>query len=29
MQHTVIYGAEPRGLPLSEKILPQHLKDLG
>lgn len=29
MQHTVIYGAEPRGLPLSEKILPQYLKDLG
>ncbi|XP_060800557.1 arylsulfatase I [Amyelois transitella] len=29
MQHGVIYGAEPRGLPLSEKILPQYLKDLG
>ncbi|CAH2092379.1 unnamed protein product [Euphydryas editha] len=29
MQHSVIYGAEPRGLPLSEKILPQYLKDLG
>ncbi|KAG6438568.1 hypothetical protein O3G_MSEX000065 [Manduca sexta] len=29
MQHGVIYGAEPRGLPLTEKILPQYLKDLG
>ncbi|XP_047036030.1 arylsulfatase I-like [Helicoverpa zea] len=29
MQHTVIFGKEPRGLPLSEKILPQYLKDLG
>lgn len=29
MQHTVIRGEEPRGLPLSEKILPQYLKDLG
>ncbi|CAH0721411.1 unnamed protein product, partial [Brenthis ino] len=28
MQHTVIFGSEPRGLPLSEKILPQYLKDL-
>ncbi|XP_018331211.1 arylsulfatase B [Agrilus planipennis] len=29
MQHVVLYGAEPRGLPLSEKILPQYLNDLG
>nr|CAD7194792.1 unnamed protein product [Timema douglasi] len=29
MQHTVLYGAEPRGLPLSEKLLPQYLKALG
>ncbi|XP_052737909.1 arylsulfatase I [Bicyclus anynana] len=29
MQHTVLFGAEPRGLPLSEKLLPQYLKDLG
>ncbi|CAH0396995.1 unnamed protein product [Chilo suppressalis] len=29
MQHNVIYGAEPRGLPLSEKILPQYLQELG
>ncbi|KAJ8727197.1 hypothetical protein PYW08_015594 [Mythimna loreyi] len=29
MQHAVIRGKEPRGLPLSEKILPQYLKDLG
>nr|CAD7266796.1 unnamed protein product [Timema shepardi] len=28
-QHTVLYGAEPRGLPLSEKLLPQYLKALG
>lgn len=28
MQHTVIFGAEPRGLPLSEKLLPQYLKEL-
>ncbi|CAB3235666.1 unnamed protein product [Arctia plantaginis] len=29
MQHTVIFGTEPWGLPLSEKLLPQYLKDLG
>lgn len=29
MQHRVLYGAEPRGLPLTEKILPQYLKELG
>ncbi|XP_030767235.1 arylsulfatase I [Sitophilus oryzae] len=29
MQHTVLFGAEPRGLPLSEKILPQYLEELG
>ncbi|XP_060530121.1 arylsulfatase I-like [Cylas formicarius] len=29
MQHTVLYGSEPRGLPLTEKILPQHLEELG
>lgn len=29
MQHTVLYGAEPRGLPLDEKLLPQYLKKLG
>ncbi|XP_043492499.1 arylsulfatase J [Polistes fuscatus] len=29
MQHGVLKGAEPRGLPLNEKILPQYLQDLG
>lgn len=29
MQHTVLFAAEPRGLPLTEKILPQYLKELG
>lgn len=29
MQHTVLFGAEPRGLPLHETILPQYLKELG
>lgn len=29
MQHAVLYGAEPRGLPLNEKILPEYLRDLG
>lgn len=29
MQHGVLYGMEPRGLPLTEKILPEYLKELG
>lgn len=29
MQHTVLYGAEARGLPLTERILPEYLKSLG
>ncbi|KAL0266781.1 UNVERIFIED_CONTAM: hypothetical protein PYX00_009234 [Menopon gallinae] len=29
MQHRVLYGAEPRGLPLNETLLPQHLQRLG
>ncbi|CAG9859294.1 unnamed protein product [Phyllotreta striolata] len=29
MQHTVLYGAEARGLPLKEKLLPQYLQELG
>ena len=29
MQHAVLYGAEPRGLPLSEKLLPEYLNDMG
>ncbi|XP_053973145.1 arylsulfatase B-like [Hylaeus volcanicus] len=29
MQHSVIFPAEPRGLPLGEKLLPQYLKELG
>lgn len=29
MQHSVIYNEEPRGLPLSVKLLPQWLADLG
>jgi hypothetical protein len=29
MQGDSILAAEPRGLPLQEKILPQYLKDLG
>lgn len=27
MQHTVLYAAEPRGLPLSETLLPEYLKE--
>ncbi|BES94699.1 arylsulfatase b [Nesidiocoris tenuis] len=29
MQHSVLFGAEPRGLPLSEKLLPEYLRDMG
>ncbi|XP_011291436.1 arylsulfatase B [Musca domestica] len=29
MQHTVLYGAEPRGLPLTEKLMPQYFNELG
>uniref|UniRef100_T1I2L4 Sulfatase domain-containing protein n=2 Tax=Rhodnius prolixus TaxID=13249 RepID=T1I2L4_RHOPR len=29
MQHSILYGAEPRGLPLSEKLLPEYLRELG
>lgn len=29
MQHTVLFGAEPRGLPLSEVLLPQYLHARG
>ncbi|CRL00636.1 CLUMA_CG013896, isoform A [Clunio marinus] len=29
MQHAVLYGAEPRGLPLHEKLLPEYLRALG
>ena len=29
LQHGVIYGSQPYGLPLSEKIMPQWFKDLG
>lgn len=29
MQHTVLYAAEPRGLPLAERLLPEHLRRLG
>ncbi|XP_058835002.1 arylsulfatase B [Topomyia yanbarensis] len=29
MQHAVLYGMEPRGLPLEEKLLPEYLKELG
>ncbi|XP_050521979.1 arylsulfatase B-like isoform X2 [Daktulosphaira vitifoliae] len=29
MQHNIILEPEPWGLPLTEKLLPEHLKDLG
>lgn len=29
MQHSILKGAEPRGLPLHEKILPEYLRELG
>ncbi|XP_018374797.1 PREDICTED: arylsulfatase B [Trachymyrmex cornetzi] len=29
MQHGVLKGAEPRGLPLHEKLLPEYLRELG
>ncbi|KAF5271189.1 hypothetical protein FQR65_LT05333 [Abscondita terminalis] len=29
MQHHILYGGEPRGLPLGETLLPQYLKELG
>ncbi|XP_050492008.1 arylsulfatase B-like isoform X2 [Bombus huntii] len=29
MQHSVLYPTEPRGLPLSEKLLPQYLQEIG
>lgn len=29
MQHTVLYGAEPRGLPLNEKLMPQYFNEFG
>ncbi|XP_050300182.1 arylsulfatase B isoform X2 [Anthonomus grandis grandis] len=29
MQHGVLYGIDPRGLPLTEKLFPQYLQELG
>ncbi|XP_071453512.1 arylsulfatase B-like [Hetaerina americana] len=29
MQHFVLLNTEPRGLPLSERLLPEYLKDIG
>ncbi|XP_055907085.1 arylsulfatase B [Eupeodes corollae] len=29
MQHRVLYAAEPRGLPLSEKLMPEYFNELG
>lgn len=29
MQHRVLFGMETRGLPLSEKLLPEYLQKLG
>lgn len=29
MQHLVIFEAEPRGLPLGERLLPEYLRDQG
>ncbi|KAG7198408.1 hypothetical protein KM043_005796 [Ampulex compressa] len=29
MQHGVLKGAEPRGLPLREKLLPEYMRELG
>lgn len=29
MQHRVLFGIETRGLPLSEKLLPEYLQELG
>ena len=29
MQHTVLFAAEPRGLPLNQTLLPEYLKQQG
>lgn len=29
MQHSVLFPTEPRGLPLSEKLLPEYLREIG